>query len=175
LELKYWRKLLLFAVLDFLLIWVFVKLTDPDPSVSIGMVLLVPFVIFLNLVVAAFLFNRKRKLAKLFVVNSMISAALMYLLFTHGVSRHQRERYEIWTFPLNDTVFEINYYKPDSTFSLSYETGNGSSTTFIYGKVLPMNMQYELSNSTVRLIIKDSLLFGFRSANDSIKLKHLDL
>jgi hypothetical protein len=172
---KFWTRLLLLAVFDFAIIWFWVKQQDPDPSVAIGIIVLVPIVIVLNFIIAWILFATKRQYAKLFIVNSFISAALMYLLFNQGISRHQRQRYEIWEFHLNDTAYSISHYKPDTTFSISYSTNPGSSSSYVYGHVEFASDQYTLFNDTLRLKIKNEYLFGFRNNIDSIKLKRLDL
>jgi hypothetical protein len=49
---KFWIQLLLLAVIDFVLISFWVKQGNPDPGVSIGLVLLMPLVIVINLIVA---------------------------------------------------------------------------------------------------------------------------
>ena len=172
---KFWIRLLLLTLFDFTIIWFWVRQQDPDPSISIGIIILVPLMVVINLIIAGVLFATKRQYAKLFVANSFISGALMYILFTQGISRHQRQRYESWTFPLHDTTFRIDYYKPDRTFSISYSTNPGSSSSYIYGHVQVAGGQYILSADTLRLKIKSDYLYGFRHDRDSIKLEQLDL
>lgn len=172
---NFWTRLLFLGVFDFAIIWFWVQQQDPDPSVAIGIIVLVPIVIVLNLIIAWILFATKRQYAKLFIINSFISAALMYFLFNQGISRHQRQRYEIWEFRLNDTTYSINHYKPKNTFSISYSTNPGSSSSYIYGHVEFVSNQYTLLNDTLRLRIKSEYLYGFRNNIDSIKLKRLNL
>ena len=171
---NFWTRLLLLTIFDFAIIWFWVQQQDPDPSVAIGIIVLVPIVIVLNLIIAWVLFAIKRQNAKLFIINSFISAALMYVLFVQGISRHQRLRYEIWEFRLNDTAYSISYLKPDSAFSISYCTNPGSSSSYVYGHVEFAGNQYILFNDTLRLRIKNEYLFGFRSNVDSIKLIRLN-
>ena len=174
-KMKFWIRLLLLTLFDFAVIWFWVRQQDPDPSVSIGIIILVPLVVAVNLIIAGLLFATKRPYAKLFVANSFICGALMYILFTQGISRHQRQRYESWTFPLNDTTFRVNYHKPDSTFFISYSTNPGSSSIYIYGHVQVVGRQYTLSTDTLTLTIKNEHLYGFRNDTNSIKLEKLAL
>ena len=172
---KLWTQLLLLTIFDFIVIWFYVRQEDPDPSVSIGLLLLVPLVIIINLILAAIFYATKRHYSRLFIINSFVSPVIMYLLFTQGISRHQRQRYESWQFTLSDTTFRITNNKLDSTFDISYSTNPGSSSSFIYGHVASNKNVYLLTNDTLRLLIKNNFLFGFRSSLDSIKLTQLDL
>lgn len=172
---NFWTRLLLLAVFDFGIILFWVQQQDPDPSVAIGIIVLVPIVIALNLIFAWVLFATKRQYAKLFIFNSFISAVLMYFLFNQGISRDQRQRYEIWEFRLNDTAYSISHYKPDNTFSISYSTNPGSSSSYVYGQVEFTSNQYILFNDTLSLRIENEYLYGFRKNVDRIKLNHLDL
>lgn len=75
-------KILGLAVIDFGLIWLWIYQMDPDSSVSIGIILLVPFVFVLNLIIAGvFFYVKKKEYSRLFLVNSMIASVLMFYLF----------------------------------------------------------------------------------------------
>ena len=165
-----WLLLIPLSLIDFIIIWIWVKNEDPDPSLSIAILLLVPLVVILNLIVAGILYFTKRAYAKLFVANSLIAAVLMNLLFTDGIHRHQSERFETWNFQLKDTIYRINFHKPDSSFSISYSTNPGSSTSYVYGRVKYKSDGYLLLNDTMNLTIRDNCLFGFHATGDSILL-----
>lgn len=166
---KLWIQLLLLTVLDFVIIWFWVKEQDPDPSVSIGILIVVPIVIIINLIIAAVLFAVKRQYAKAFLINSIISAIIMYNLFIAGIDRHQQLRYDGWNFKIKDTTFNILHSKLDDRFSMSYSTNPGSSSSFIDGKFISKNGFCLLTTDTTNFIIKNNFFFGFRG-NDSIKL-----
>src|SRR5689334_4087603 len=104
---KLWAQLLLLTILDFVIIWFWIKQQDPDPSVSIGIFIVVPLTVIVNLIIAAILFAVKRRYSKVFLINSIISAIIMYNLFIAGIDRHQRLRYEGWKFTIKDTAFYI--------------------------------------------------------------------
>jgi len=115
----------------------------------------------------------KRKYSKAFLINSIISAFIMYNLFIAGVGRHQRMRYEGWNFKIKDTTFNITHSKLDSTFGITYSTNPGSSSGFIGGQFIDKKTFYLLSADTIKFTIRNNFLFGFQS-NDSIKLTKID-
>ena len=167
---KLWRQLLVLTIIDTIIIWLWVRQQDPDPSVSIGILLLVPGVALLNLILAAILFATKNKYSKAFLINSIISAIIMYNLFLAGINRHQQLRYESWQFTQNDTVFRVTHNKLDSTFDISYRTNTSTSTGFISGQVAYNKNNIILTSDTLKFIIKSNFLFGFQGKQDSIRL-----
>ena len=164
---KLWIQLFILTILDFIIIWFGVG--DPDPSVSIGIIIVVPFVIIVNLILAGLFYTFKRQYSKAFLINSIISAIIMYNLFIAGIGRHQRMLYEGWSFKIKDTTFNITHSKLDSTFSITYSTNPGSSSGFIGGLFIDKTSFYLLTTDTTKFIIKNNLLFGFPK-HDSIEL-----
>ena len=171
---KTWTRIILLAVIDFIVIWFWVKQMNPDPSASIGILLLVPFVVILNLFIALILYFTKRELASLFVVNSAIAGLLMFYLFEKGIDRYQNERLESWKFKLRDTTFVITHWKPEHTFSISESTNSGSSTSFLEGRFVAKEGQYFLTTETTKYKIRNEYLFWFRNEIDSIKLTKVE-
>ena len=172
--LKYLFQLILLIVLDYIVIRFWILRIDPDPSVSIGLLFLVPAVFVVNIIIAIVLAFIKKQYSGLFFVNSIIASVLFYFLFIYGIDRHQNKRYESWKFNLNDTTFEITLSKLDTTFDIAYRTKPGSSTGFMDGKYLARQSEYFLASDTVKLIIRNELLLGFRNTNDSIKLTKVE-
>ena len=170
---KLWTQLLFLTILDFIIIWLWVRQSDPDPSVSIGILIVVPMVIIVNLILAGLFYAIKRQYSKAFLINSIISAIIMYNLFTTGIARHQRLRYEGWNFKIKDTTFNITHSKLDSTFSMTYSLNPGSSWGFIDGKFIDKSSFYLLTTDTTKFIIRNNFLFGFQN-KDSIKLATID-
>ena len=167
---KLWKQLLVLTLIDTIIIWLWVRQQDPDPSVSIGIVLFVPGVAILNLIIAAILFATKKEYAKVFLINSVISAIIMYNLFLAGINRHQQLRHESWQFIQNDTVFRVTHNKLDSTFDISFRTNTSTSTEFMNGQVAYNRNNIILKSDTLKFIIKSNFLFGFQGKQDSIKL-----
>lgn len=170
---KLFTKLLILTIIDFLIIWLWVKQMDSDPSVSIGIFLVIPFVVVINLLLALVLYFVKRPLAKLFLFNAIISPIVMYFLFDLGIKRRQQIRYESWAFKIRDTTYRINLMKLDSTFSMSESSDAGSSTEFLQGVFLKKGNEYHLITDSTNYVINNGLLSGFKN-DKNFKLTNLD-
>ena len=171
---KLFIKILLLTIIDFIVIWFWVKENDPDPSVSIAIILVVPAVIIINLAIALFLYFIKREYSKVFIINSLVSAIIMYFLFLNGIDRHQNLRYGSWKFNIKDTIFQITHFKLEKTFSISESTNPGSSTSFLDGKFSRKDDEIYLTTDTTKYKMKNEYLYGFRNSKDSIKLTKIE-
>lgn len=171
---KLFLKILILTIIDFVIIWFWVKQNDPDPSISIYIFIVVPFVALLNLALALILYFTKRQYANLFVINAFISAVLMYFLFGVGINNHQKRILESWKFNISDTTFVITHWKLEKEFSISESTNPGSSTSFLDGKFITKNNESYLKTDSTEYIIKNKYLYGFRKAKDSIKLMKIE-
>lgn len=167
---RYWLNLIVLTIIDFIIIWVWVKQMNPDPSFSIGILIIVPFVVVLNLIIALILYFKKRQFASLFVINSVISGILMFYLFNKGIDRYQNERFESWKFKLKDKTYEITHRKLENTFGISESTNPGSSTEFLDGQLTKKGNIYYLKTDTTEYLIKNEYFYKFRNPADSIKL-----
>lgn len=163
-------RIVLLSIIDFIVIWLWVKQMNPDPSVSIATLLLVPFVVVLNLLIALILYFIKRKFAHLFLINAMIAGILMNYLFVKGIDRHQNTAVESWEFKIGDTTYCIGHWKADPTFSILESTMQGSSTEFLSGKFIKRGNEYHLTTDSTDYVIKNDTLYRFRDPADSIKL-----
>lgn len=173
-NMKFWNRLTLLAIIDFLVIWLWVYQINPSPSVSIGILLLVPFVVVWNLIIALVFHFTNRKYAMLFLLNSVIAGVLMYYLYGKGIDRYQNERLESWEFKLQDTTFQITHWKLDNAFSLSESTNPSSSTVFLDGIFIKKGNTYYLTTDKTEYIIKDEYFYNFRNPTDSIKLSKIE-
>ncbi|MCD1118458.1 hypothetical protein [Chryseobacterium turcicum] len=171
---KFWIRIILLTIFDFAIIWLWIKQMNPDPSISIGILILVPFVVILNLIIALILYFTKREFVSLFVVNSIIAGILMFYLFGKGIDRYQNERLEIWSFKLQNTTYVITHWKLENTFSMSETNNPGSSTVFLNGKFIKKGNEYYLTTDTTEFIIKNEYFYKFRTENDSIKLTKIE-
>lgn len=171
---KFWTRISILTIIDFAVIWFWVKQMNPDPSISIGILLLVPFVVILNLVIALILYFTKREFSSLFLINSMIAGILMFYLFGKGIDRYQNERLESWKFEIQDTTFVITHWKLENSFSISESTNLGSSTSFLDGKFRNIGNEYYLTTDSTKYKIKNEYLYGFRNSLDSIKLTRIE-
>jgi hypothetical protein len=173
-HMKFLIKIFFLTVIDCSILWFWIITVDPDPSVSIGILLLIPFVIIINLLIAGVLFFVKKQYAKFFLINAVISAISINFLYSEGISRHQRNRLESWEFRYNNTMYRIIHWKSEGTFSMSENFRSGSSSEFLNGKFVELNNEYYLSTDSTRYVIRNGVLYGFRSGSKGIVLKRLD-
>lgn len=171
---RYLIQLIVLIILDYVVIRFWVLRIDPDPSVSIGLLFLVPAVFIINIIIAIAFAFIKKQYSGLFFINSIIASILFYFIFIDGIERHQSKRYEIWKFNLHDTTFEITLSKLDTTFSIAYRTNPNSSIGFMDGQYFAKQNEYFLTSDTIKFTIKNQLLFGFKNMNDSIKLTKIE-
>ncbi|MFA7445983.1 MAG: hypothetical protein WCY89_08555 [Flavobacteriaceae bacterium] len=167
-------KILVLAIIDFILIWFWVDTMNPDPSISIALIILVPMAFILNILIALILyFLKKKEYSFLFLINSVISSVLIFIIFNKGIENHQNKLLESWTFQKNDTIFMLTRWKLSDSFSMSYSLNPGSSWSYWEGQCVQDNEsnQWILSVSdSVKLKISDDYLIGFRKETDTIKM-----
>jgi len=169
-------KILGLIIIDFGLIWFWVYKIDPDPSISIGILLLVPLVILINLIIGGVLyFAKKKEYSKLFFINSILSSIIMVYLFEKGIDRHQNSRLESWEFKKVDSTFSIVRWKKTNEFSMSYSLTPGSSWFFLDGKCIDKNGEWSLTTDSLNMkIIGDEKLIGFRFPTDTIRINKIE-
>lgn len=85
---KLLQQVLVLTFLDLILIWFYVRWESPDPSMGIGVLVVVPAVLILNLLISLLMFVFKRKYSLVFLINSIISAIIMYNFYIMEINRH---------------------------------------------------------------------------------------
>lgn len=165
---KIFLKILGLTILDYLLIWFWVKKMNPEPSISIAIIYLVPFVFAINIVIGIILLLFKNNNSKLFLVNSIIASILMFWIFGNGIRRHQDQRLDSWEFTKKDTIFRIVKWEETKTFDMSYSLTPGSSWGFLTGNWIIKNDTLILRAEKYNMYIFNDLLINFR--NDSSRL-----
>lgn len=168
-------KILGLAVIDFVLTWFWVYQMDPDPSLSIGIILLVPFVFVLNVIIAGVLFFvKKKEYSRIFLINSIIASIMMFFLFEKGIDRYQNNRLESWEFQKADTTFSLVHWKKINEFSMSYSLIPGSSWGFLDGTCQDENGIWILkADSFTMMIDENDNLIGFRNPTDTIEMEKI--
>lgn len=164
-------KLLFLVIIDFIIIWLWVAYLNPDPSGSIYLLFLVPFVFIVNLLIAGICYLFKKKnYGKLFLINSLLSSIILPFLFQRAINRDLDNAMEEWKFNKSDTTFSIVRQKETNEFDMYFSTSPGSSWGFLTGKYFKDKGVYTLTTDSTKFYIKDSYLIGFRNINDTIKL-----
>jgi len=164
------QKIILLLIIDFVIIWIWFYIEDPDPSISIALIMIIPFIIIVSILIAGIIwFIKKKSIAKYFIINAFFASIIAYFLWSFAIQRHQERIWETYSFDYNQKKYQINIYKPDSTFGINESTNPGSSWTFQDGKIERNNLEIRLITDSTKYIIKNDSIFGF--TNKTIKLK----
>jgi hypothetical protein len=168
-------KILGLTVIDFGLIWFTVYKINPEPSVTIGIIILIPLVFIVNIIIAGILFLFKRKdYSKLFLINSIIASILMYYLFMKEIDRNLNNELESWEFVKSGKTYSLNRWKNTNEFDITYSTGPNSSTGFLNGKCKQINHDWILTADSYRMQIHENKLIGFRNESDTIQMRKIE-
>lgn len=169
-------KIIGLALIDFGLIWLWVYQMNPDPSASIVMVLLVPFIFIVNIIIAGvLLYKKKKENGVIFLVNAVIASLLMFYLFEKRIDRYQNNTLEQWEFKKADTTFYLIRWKETDDFSMTYSLHPGSSCGFLDGKCIKENENWILKTDSLKMkIIPQDRLVGFKNIGDTIKMDKLE-
>lgn len=150
----------------------------PDPSVSIGLVLIIPFLFGLNIFFGLLYYLRKSKqIAAVVLVNSVISPMIFYFIWTFWYSGFSDRNYSRYSFGIESNRFEILLSKKSNDFSIADITNqsNGTITELYYGKyqvkgdsILMMSFDYKM------FILNNEELFNFPGDSSAISLQLID-
>jgi len=171
---KFLAQILLLTVIDFCIIAIWVRTMDLDPSVSIFILVLIPFVIVVNLLIAGVLYYMRKQYSKLFLINTVISAVIMNYLFGEGIRKHQADRLESWEFTHSDKKYQITHLKSEAEFSMSEQLDPGSSIVFLEGRFMEANNEVYLTTDSTRYVIRNEVLYGFGNGSKGFALKKID-
>lgn len=127
--------LIFLVIVDYLLISLYLRNQNLEPSIAI--IVLVPIAFLINILIAIiFFFIKKTSLTSIFVINAIPSSSITYYSFGNEMRRQSSLELESWSFKRNDTLFELNRYKKRNEFDMSYSLSSGSSGNFLNGKYI---------------------------------------
>jgi len=162
----------LMLVVDFIILWLWVYRMDPDPSSGIALVFIIPSVLIFNLLVGGvFYWAKKERLWLLFLINSILSSALLFLLFQDGVQRNVDRSVESWTFQSGDSTFILYRRKIDHTFQVDVKTAVNPSQELMNGVVVESGEGWVLKTDSLEMRIARQQLINFRNVEDTIQLR----
>ena len=129
--------LIFLVIVDYLLISLYLRNQNLEPSIAIAIIVLVPIAFLINILIAIiFFFIKKTSLTSIFVINAIRSFSITYYSFGNEMRRQSSLELESWSFKRNDTLFELNSYKKRNEFDMSYSLSSGSSGNFPSGKYI---------------------------------------
>ncbi|SDY16220.1 hypothetical protein SAMN05444411_1451 [Lutibacter oricola] len=146
--------------------WIY-EIEKPDPSISIGIILIVPILFGINLILGLVLYFLKKPFTKLFLLNSIISPLIFYIFWSLWFSDYHERNNENFKFSINDIVYELSIEKNDEYFYLCDEKNSGR----VYvGKYEKKGDSLILKDSEAEMYIVDNKLLEFPEKRTEIKL-----
>ena len=163
--------ILALVIVDFVVIWIWVLHADLAPDSAIAVYIFVPFVFFLNIILAGILvLFKKKNYSLIFLLNAIASSIIMYNLFGYGVEKAIDDIYDSWEFSRNDTLFVIDKANDYQEFSISYSTDLGSSIGFMSGAAKFKGDTLVLSSGYTHMYILKDRLYNFQGLKSPIIL-----
>ena len=169
--------LFVIIVTQFFVFMLWVYQGQPDPSVSIGEIIIIAFLAGLNLLLGVIIyFYPQRRLSRYFFANAIVAPVIFHLVWVMWYSGWNERNYDEYYFPVGNAKFELSLSKTDNYFSISDITNqiNGSTSGLFLGT-------YEVNGDTTFLVdgetkmkIVEHKLFGFPQLQTGIRLEEVN-
>ncbi len=159
-------------ILEIILLGFWIYEMKPDPSVSIGIVLILPILFGINLIIGLLLYFLKKPLSKLFFANSLICPLIFYAFWSLWFMNYHDRISERYSFEIENRNFKVSLSKTSDYFSISDMTNqrNGSTTGLFFGKYERKGDSIKLTDGETKMYIVENKLIGFPEKPDEIKL-----
>ncbi len=145
---------------------------EPDPSVSIGIVIIVPILFVLNIIIGILLNFFKSKLSNLFLINSFVCPLIFFGIWNLWFLNYDDRISERFDFVIGKKNYEISLSKKTDYFSISDMTNqpNGSTTGLYFGKYERKTDSIKLTDGDTKMYIVEKKLIGFPEKPNKIEL-----
>jgi hypothetical protein len=158
-------------ILEIILLGLWIYTMKPDPSISIGIILIVPILFGINLIIGLILYFLKKPLSKIFLINTIICPLIFYALWSLWFMDYHKRNNTEFKFSLNEIVYELNIGKNNEYFYLCDENNKGR----VYvGKYEKKGDSLILKDTKARMYIIDNKLFEFPEKRTGIELIKTD-
>ena len=128
--------------------------SKPDPSVSIGLVVIAPFLFGVNIILAVLYFRKSKQIASLFLINSIVSPMIFSFIWMFWYDGYAKRYYTQYSFSIGSDRFEIDLSKTSNDFLITDITNqqNGTTTDVYYGK-------YQIKGDTILMVSLEHKMF----------------
>ena len=160
-------------ILEIILLGLWIYVLKPDPSISIGIVLILPIIFGINLIIAIILYFLKKPISKLFFANSIICPIIFYAFWNLWFMNWAERNYVEYSFRVDNRKLEVSLSKTSEYFSISDKSNqkNGSTTGLYFGKYEKIGDSIKLTDGEKKMYIFENKLIGFAKNVKEIKLK----
>ncbi|WP_405567140.1 hypothetical protein [Polaribacter sp. Asnod6-C07] len=160
-------------ILEIILLGLWIYELKPDPSISIGIVLIIPILFGINLILGIIFYLLKKPLSKIFFVNSIVCPLIFYAFWNLWFMNWAERNYEEYSFGIDNRKLEVSLSKTSDYFSISDNTNqkNGTTTGLYFGKYERIGDSIKLTDGKYKMFIFENKLIGFPKSLNEIKLK----
>ena len=160
-------------ILEIVFIGLWIYELKPDPSISIGIVLILPVLFGINLILGFIFHLLKKPLSKIFFVNSIVCPLIFYAFWNLWFMNWTERNYEEYSFGIDNRKLEVSLSKTSDYFSISDNTNqkNGTTTGLYFGKYERIGDSIKLTDGKYKMFIFENKLIRFPERLNEIKLK----
>lgn len=170
------KKAVLFGILliiEITIAWFWVDKQNLDPSVTIGVLIVFPTVLIINLFLSAFSYLLKLPTTIPFLFLAIIVPFISSHLFLKEIDQDVAENNDLWIFSIQDTSFDISNSIEHDLFGITYSLSAGFSVGTHFGESKMINDTLYLFDDSTTMYIYEGQLFNFRSDSISISLQQV--
>jgi hypothetical protein len=145
----------------------------PDPSVSIGIVIIAPFLFLVNVVLGLFFYFRKStRIAVVIFINAIVAPVIFNFMWIFWYDGYSDRMYSQYLFAVGRDKFKILLSKDSKCFSIAEITDqqNGTSTNLYYGDYQVKGDTIVLVGVSNSMLIVDQMLYNFPRDSAAIRL-----
>jgi len=146
---------------------------QPDPSVSIGEILIIPILFGVNVIIGtALYFLNQRKVFRLFFINALVAPIIFHFNWTTWYSGWTERNYTVYSFSIQQRKFELSLSKTADYFSISDVTDkpNGSTTGLFMGDYRIAGDSIILTDEQTKMLLLNDRLIGLPDQPNEIAL-----
>lgn len=159
-------------ILEIILLGFWTYQMEPDPSVSIGIIIIVPFLFVLNIIIGILFYLFKSKLSNIFFINSIVCPLIFFGIWNLWFMSYHDRISERFDFVIGEKDYEVSLSKKTDCFSISDMTNkpNGSTAGLYFGKYERKKDTIKLTDGETKMFIVENKLIGFPIKPSEIKL-----
>lgn len=152
-------------------LWVYIE--QPDPSVSIGELLVIPVLFGVNILIGtALYFLKQRQIFRLFFINALVAPIIFHLVWTSWYAGWTDRNYTIYSYTIGQQKYELSISKTGDYFSISDVTDkpNGSTTGLFRGDYKIVADSVILMDGQIKMFLLNDKLVGLPDQPNEIPL-----
>lgn len=161
-------------IVDIIIISSAILYYQPDNSISIALLFIIPKIFLANLIIAGILYFIKKYYAIFFIINAFLSPCLLYFLFVQYIEISYRNSIDSWEFFIDNIKYTIlysninkkgNYYTIEYSPEPSISIGERKGIAIIRNDTI-----YFTETDSTMYFIYNSYLYNYKET-DKIKVR----